>query len=201
MGFATNTETIRILQSEEFRRIDANAKGLEADYGKRNHGHPRPGAETARLRRRIAKNVYLANTVTPQDLTEIVTGLRQLFDLKRIQQLNARNAIVVRATPDVLTLVGKVIDDINTARPEVVIQVEVLEARTDRLRNLGILPGQTASIAINPNTSATSSTTTGTATQNSTLSTLTHLNSNDYQVTLPNFTANAILTDTSARII
>jgi len=149
----------------------------------------------------LLKTFYLANTVTPQDLTEIVTGLRQLFDLKRIQQLNARNAIVVRATPDVLTLVGKVIDDIDTARPEVVIQVEVLEARTDRLRNLGISPGQTASIAINPNTCATSSTTTGTSTPNTTLNTLTHLNSNDYQVTLPNFTANAILTDTSTRII
>jgi general secretion pathway protein D len=149
----------------------------------------------------LLKTFYLANTVTPQDLTEIVTGLRQLFDLKRIQQLNARNAIVVRATPDVLTLVGKVIDDIDTARPEVVIQVEILEARTDRLRNLGISPSQTASIAINPNASATSSTATGTTTPNTTLNTLTHLNSNDYQVTLPNFTANAILTDTSTRII
>jgi general secretion pathway protein D len=149
----------------------------------------------------LLKTFYLANTITPQDLTEIVTGLRQLFDLKRIQQLNARNAIVVRATPDVLTLVSKVIDDIDTARPEVVIQVEVLEARTDRLRNLGISPGQTASIAINPNTSATSSTTTGTTTPNTTLNTLTRLNSNDYQVALPNFTANAILTDTSTRII
>lgn len=149
----------------------------------------------------LLKTFYLANTVTPQDLTEIVTGLRQLFDLKRIQQVNARNAIVVRAPPDILTLVGKVIDDIDTARPEVVIQVEVLEARTDHLRNLGISPGQTASIGINPNTSSTSSTTASTPTQNTTLNTLTHLNSNDYQVTLPNFTANAILTDTSTKII
>ncbi len=149
----------------------------------------------------LVKTFYLANTVTPQDLTEIVTGLRQLFDLKRIQQLNTRNAIVVRATPDGLTLVAKVIDDIDTARPEVVIQVEVLEARTDHLRNLGISPGQTASIAINPSTSTTSSTTTSTTTQNTTLNTLGHLNSNDYQVTLPNFTANAILTDTSTKII
>lgn len=149
----------------------------------------------------LVKTFYLANTVTPQDLTEIVTGLRQLFDLKRIQQLNTRNAIVVRATPDVLTLVAKVIDDIDTARPEVVIQVEVLEARTDHLRNLGISPGQSASIAINPTTSTTSSTTTSTTTQNTTLNTLGHLNSNDYEVTLPNFTANAILTDTSTKII
>jgi general secretion pathway protein D len=151
----------------------------------------------------VLKTFYLANTVTPQDLTEIVTGLRQLFDLKRIQQLNSQNAIVVRATPDVLALVGKVLDDVDRAKPEVLVQVNVLEARTDRLRNLGILPGQSASIAINPGASTTStSTTTTTPTQNViTLQNLQHLNGSDYTVTLPNFTANAVLTDTYTKII
>jgi general secretion pathway protein D len=150
----------------------------------------------------VLKTFYLSNTVTPQDLTEILTGLRQLFDLKRVQQLNSQNAIIIRATPDVLTLVGKVLDDVDKAKPEVVIQVEVLEARTDRLRNLGVLPGQTASIAINPNaTTTTGSTTTPTTTNNITLETLRHLNGSDYSVTLPNFTANAVLTDTYTKII
>ena len=148
------------------------------------------------------KTFYLANTVTPQDLTEIVTGLRSLLEVKRIQQLNSQNAIIVRASPDVLTLVGKIIDDVDKAKPEVMVQVEVLEARTDRLRNLGVTPGQTASIAINPNaTTSTSSTTTTTTTNNITLNTLNHLNSSDYTVTLPNFTANAVLTDTYTKII
>src|SRR5580698_3073290 len=150
----------------------------------------------------VLKTFYLSNTVTPQDLTEIVTGLRQLFDLKRIVQLNSQNAIMVRATPDVLTLVSKLLNDVDKAKPEVVVQVEVLEARTDRLRTLGIQPGQTASIAINPNaTTTTGSTTTTTTTNNTTLNTLAHLNSNDYTVTLPNFTANAVLTDTFTKII
>ena len=150
----------------------------------------------------VLKTFYLSNTVTPQDLTEIVTGLRTLFELKHIQQLNSQNAIIIRATPDVLTLIGKVLNDVDKAKPEVVIQVEVLEARTDRLRNLGVTPGQTASIAINPNsTTTTGSTTTSTTTNNITLHTLSNLNSNDYQVTLPNFTANAVLTDTYTKII
>lgn len=146
----------------------------------------------------VLQTFYLSNTVTPQDLTEIVTGLRSLFDLKRVQQLNAQNAIVVRATPDVLALIRKVIDDVDKAKPEVVVQVEVLEARTDRLRNLGISPGQTASIAINPNTTSGGSNTT---TTNTTLNTLRHLNGNDYEVTLPSLTLNAVLTDTNTRII
>jgi general secretion pathway protein D len=150
----------------------------------------------------VLKTFYLSNTVTPQDLTEIVTGLRQLFDLKRIVQLNSQNAIMIRATPDVLTLVSKLLNDVDKAKPEVLIQVEVLEARTDRIRNLGVSPGQSASIAINPNaTTTTGSSTTSTTTNNTTLNTLRHLNGNDYSVTLPNFTANAVLTDTYTKII
>jgi general secretion pathway protein D len=150
----------------------------------------------------VLKTFYLSNTVTPQDLTEIVTGLRQLFDLKRIVQLNSQNAIMIRATPDVLTLVSKLLNDVDKAKPEVLIQVEVLEARTDRIRNLGVSPGQSASIAINPNTTTTTgSSTTSTTTNNTTLNTLRHLNGNDYSVTLPNFTANAVLTDTYTKII
>src|SRR6202040_826743 len=150
----------------------------------------------------IVKTFYLANTVQPQDLSEIRTGLRQLLDLKRIQQLNSQNAIIVRDTPDKLLLAEKIIHDIDKAKPEVVVQVEVLEARTDRLRDLGILPGQTASIAINPNnnTSSSSSTTT-TTTAATTLNQLRHLSGADYTVTLPSLTANAVLSDTNTKII
>src|ERR1700719_2001557 len=157
----------------------------------------------------VVRTFYLSNTVQAQDLTEIVTGLRQLLDLKRIQQLNSQNAIIVRDTPDKLLLAEKIIHDIDKAKPEVVVQVEVLEARTDRLRDLGILPGQTASIAINPNASTTTPTTTGTNTTTTTTPTnntvtfnqLRHLNGNSYAVTVPSITANAILTDTYTKII
>src|ERR1700674_2348693 len=152
----------------------------------------------------VVRTFYISNTVQPQDLTEIVTGLRQLLDLKRIQQLNSQNAIIVRDTPDKLLLAEKMIRDIDKAKPEVVVQVEVLEARTDRLRDLGILPGQTATIAINPNSSTTSSTsgTTSTPTNNGiNLNQLRHLNATDYLVTLPSLTANAVLSDSNTRII
>src|SRR5438128_9931724 len=150
----------------------------------------------------VVKTFYISNTIQPQDLTEIVTGLRQLLDLKRIQQLNSQNAIIVRDTPDKLLLAEKMIRDIDKAKPEVVIQVEVLEARTDRLRDLGILPGQTASIAINPNnTTSSSSSTSTTSNSGINLNQLRHLNSTDYVVTLPSVTANAVLTDTNTKII
>ncbi|HET7109095.1 MAG TPA: hypothetical protein VFI38_19935 [Candidatus Acidoferrum sp.] len=155
----------------------------------------------------VVRTFYLSNVAIAQDLTEITTGLRQLLDLKRIQQVNAQNAIIIRDTPDKIALAEKIIRDIDKAKPEVIIQMEVLQARTDKLRNLGILPGQSASIAINPNAttntnnnnngSSTSNTTPGTTT----LSQLTHLNQNDVVLTLPGATANFVLTDTATKII
>src|SRR5256886_4778866 len=146
----------------------------------------------------VVRTFYLSNVTQPQDITEIMTGLRQLFDLKRIQQVNAQNAIIIRDTPDKLLLVQKMLDDIDKAKPEVMIQVEVLQTTTDRLRQLGILPGQQASVAVtNGSTTSGSTTTSNPITFNS----LRHLNGNSYSVTLPSLTANMVLTDTDTKII
>ncbi len=155
----------------------------------------------------VVRTFYLSNTVQPQDLTEVVTGLRSLLDLKRITQLNAQNAIVVRDSPDKLAVAKKIIDDIDKAKPEVVIQVQVVEARVDKARSLGIAPGQTASIAVVPpgtTSTTTNNNTTGTTSNNNntiSLQTLGHLNGSDYAVTLPSFTANALLNDSTTKII
>ena len=114
----------------------------------------------------IVKTFYLHNTVLPQELTEIITSIRQLLDLRRVQQINAQNAIVIRDTPDRVLLAGKIIDDIDKAKPEVVIQVAVMEARRDRMRNVGIVPPSSISTAfVNPvTTTTTTSGTTGSTT-------------------------------------
>lgn len=164
--------------------------------------------DTAQKRRdyeeQVVRTFYLNNVAIAQDLTEITTGLRQLLDLKRIQQVNAQNAIIIRDTPDKIALAEKIIRDIDKAKPEVIIQVQVLEARIDHLRNLGILPGQSASIQINPSNSTSTSTSTTTTTPTNTgttLKQLTHLNQNDVVFTLPGATANFLLTDTGTKII
>jgi len=171
------------------------------------------------------RTFYLSNTLTPQDLTEVVTGLRQLLDLRRVQQVNAQNAIVVRDTPDKLVLASKIIRDIDKAKPEVLIHVQVLSANRDRLRNLGILPGQSITLTFNPRCalqpgSTTSSTgcTTGSSSSGSssnngtgsstptntpqiTLNNLKNLSTADYSLTLPGAQAQAILTDNKTQII
>ncbi len=155
----------------------------------------------------VVKTFYLRNTVLPQELTEIVTSIRQLLDLRRVQQINAQNAIVIRDTPDRVLLAGKIIDDIDKAKPEVVIQVAVMEARRDRMRNVGITPPASISASFaNPGTT-TSSSTTSTSTTSNPAATISQLVSNPdifsqgYSVTMPSATANFLMTDTSTQIL
>src|SRR5712664_1520734 len=145
----------------------------------------------------IVKTFYLRNTTLPQELTEIVTSIRQLLDLRRVQQINAQNAIVIRDTPDRVMLAEKIINDIDKAKPEVVIQVAVLQARRDRLRNIGIQPGTSSSITFTPPT-ASSSTTAATSVA---LNQLRTLSTADYSITLPGAQANFLMTDNSTHII
>jgi general secretion pathway protein D len=155
----------------------------------------------------VVQTFYLSNTVQAQELTEVVTGLRQLLDLKRIFQINGQNAIVIRDSPDKLAIASKMITDVDKAKPEVVIQVQVVEARVDHMRNLGITPGTTATIQVTNGTTNTTNNSngTGTGTNNNnntiTLQQLRHLTGADYAVTLPSFTATALLNDSTTRII
>jgi general secretion pathway protein D len=160
----------------------------------------------------VVQTFYLSNTLTPQDLTEIVNGLRQLLDLHRLSQVNSQNAIVIRDTPDKLLLASKIIKDIDKAKPEVLIHVQVLTASVMRMRDLGILPGQTVSVAfqprsaLNPNGSTSSGSASGgssTPTTNNqvSLNNLKRLSTQDWAITLPGAQANAILTDDRSKII
>ena len=164
----------------------------------------------------VVKTFYLANTDTPQDLTEIVTSLRQLLDLRRVQPLTTQNAIVIRDTPDKVALAGKIIEDADKAKPEVLIHVQVLTANRSRLRDLGILGGQSASLIFNPtcavqssnNSSNCTSASSGSGTNGGAaaapgiaLNELKNLSTADYELTLPGATVNAVLTDNQTRII
>jgi general secretion pathway protein D len=154
----------------------------------------------------LVETFYLANTVQSQDLTEIANGLRQVLNLTKVQQLNSQNAIIVRDTADKLAIARKLLKDIDKAKPEVVIQVEVLSASTDRLRDLGVLPGQSASLIFN----AQNTTNSNTNTNNGSSSTNTtngvplkgfSFGAEHYSVILPGATATFVLTDTTTKII
>lgn len=146
---------------------------------------------------------YLHNTSTPQELTEVQSLLRQMLDVARVMTVADANAIVMRATPAKLMLASKIISSIDKLKPEVVLKVDVLEARVDHETTLGIQPGQSATLAFTgvPTSTTSGTSTTGTTTSTPTLPLNIHLSSADYSLTLPGATLNALLTDSTTHLL
>jgi general secretion pathway protein D len=151
---------------------------------------------------------YLTNASQQADANEIQTALRNLLDPSiKINLVPSQNAIVMRATPDQLLLAQKILNDLDRAKPEVVVDVAILEVNRDRMRNLGITLPQSVTVTPQANPTATSTsttTTTGgttTTTSNFTLNSLANLNATNFAVSITGGTLNALLTDSDTRIL
>jgi general secretion pathway protein D len=82
----------------------------------------------------VLQTFYLSNA----DLKETVDLLRIVIDLRRLAPVAATNAITIKDTPERLAAAGRVIAAIDKARPEVVIDVELLEVDRTRLQEYGL---------------------------------------------------------------
>src|SRR5882757_957177 len=129
---------------------------------------------------------YLTNASQANDANELVVAIRNLLDPSvKIYVVPSQNAIVMRATPDELLIAQKLLNDLDRARPEVVVDVAVLEVNKNVEHNLGLALPQ--SITITPqatpgSTTSSSSSTTGTGTGTTTpttINSLAHLNANN----------------------
>jgi general secretion pathway protein D len=163
------------------------------------------------LDEQAVQTFYLTNASQQNDANEVVIAIRNLLDPSvKIYLVPSQNAIVMRATPDQLLLAQKLLNDLDRARPEVVVDVAVLEVNRQFERNLGITLPQSVTITpqANPNTatSNTSSNTSGSGTttpttSSFTLNSLAHLNANNFAVAITGGTVNALLTDNNTRIL
>lgn len=161
---------------------------------------------------------YLTNVAQQNDANEILIALRNLLDQRaKLYLVASQNALVIKAAPDELVLAEKVINDLDRTRPEVVVDVAVLEVNRQKERNLGITLPQSFGLTpqasnYNQNSTNTSGTGTGTSTGTGTgtgsnttngltLNTLGNLNATNFAVTVTGGQVNALLSDTDTRIL
>jgi len=86
----------------------------------------------------VVRVFYIQNASTPAEFNEIFNGLRAGAKLTvGIFQVASQNAIVVRGTPDTISICEKLIHDLDRPKPEVVIDVVVLEVSKSTITNLG----------------------------------------------------------------
>jgi general secretion pathway protein D len=155
---------------------------------------PDTSAKRRQEEEQVLKKVYLQHAQTPQELTEITTGLQQMLELRHVQALPRDNAILIRDTPDKILLASRLIEDSDRGRPEVVVQISVLQARRDRARSLGIEPGSSASLAFAPAAAL------GPAGAVA-LDKLTQISKGDFALTVPTAVASALMSDSATRLI
>jgi general secretion pathway protein D len=167
-------------------------------------------AKRTELDEQAVQTFYLSNAWQQNDLNDVQTALRNVLPNAKVYGVPSQNALVMRATPDELTLAQKVINDLDKARPEVVVDVAIMEVDKDKLRNIGITwpgsigfalqPPQTSSSTTTSTTNPTTGTTT-TSAGNLTLNNLANLNANNFQITVSAATANLLMTDSNSRIL
>src|ERR1041385_75617 len=95
----------------------------------------------------VLKTIYLTNAVTATELTEAITTLRTLLNMRYLMSSTATNAIIIRDTPDRVAIAEKIISDLDKAKPEVLVEATVLEVDRNTLRQLGILPPQGTTVS------------------------------------------------------
>ena len=100
----------------------------------------------------VVRTFYLSNA----DLKETMDLLRLVLDVRRISATTATNALTLKDTPERVAAAARVLTAIDKARPEVIIDVELLEVDRTKLLGYGLQiaspgsPGIDGSVNINP---------------------------------------------------
>jgi general secretion pathway protein D len=135
------------------------------------------------------------------DLKETMDLLRLVLDARRISPTTATNALTIKDTPEHIAAAARVITAVDKARPEVIIDVELLEVDRTKLLEYGL---QIAS----PTTSGSPSGINGAAAVNAgsngsvSLQTLKNLSASDILLTnLPTLFYRLLKTDTNTRTL
>lgn len=166
------------------------------------------------LEEQAVQTFYLTNASQQNDANEILTAIRNLLDpaTAKIYLVPSQNAIVMRATPDQLLMTQKLLNDLDRTRPEVVVDVAILEVNRDKMRKLGLtlpqqvtvtpqaIPGSTNSGGSNP-TNGNNNNGNNNTPSNFTLNSLAHLNANNFAVGISGATLDALLSDSDTRIL
>ncbi len=167
-------------------------------------------AKRRELEQSVLKTFYLANLSQTTEIQEVVNTLRSILEITKVQPLQSQGAIVVRGTPDQVLLAEKLINDLDRSKPEVVVEVAIMQISKDKKRNLGINPtvgtNGTATVSIqnnlaNSSTSSSSSSTASGSTGQINLNRIGNLNATDFIVSLPSMTATALFSDSNTKIL
>lgn len=163
----------------------------------------------------VLKTVYLSNPLQQAERTQITNALKQILLMQHVTDNPEANAIIIRDTPERVAEAEQLIHDLDQGKAEILIEVAVIEADTDRIRDLGLTPGALsvpgltlpegaiAGVGFTPpsTTTSSSSSTTTTTSLGLPLNQLGKLSTSDFSIALPGAAAAALLSDSRTHIL
>ncbi len=127
---------------------------------------------------------YLSNVAQQSDLNDVQTALRNILTGAKIYAVPSQNAIVVKGTADEILLAKTMIHALDRTRPEVLVDVYVLQVKRDLERKLGISPPTSLTVS------------------SSSSSTLNNIGStSSYSYSMGNAAADLLLSDSTTRML
>ena len=111
--------------------------------------------DTPAKRREYEEQIVQVFYVSNADIKEVLDLLRVVVDVRQVSPTTSVNAVSLKDTPERIAAAGRLISAIDKARPEVVINVELLEVDRTKLREYGLQiaspdsPGISGSLDVN----------------------------------------------------
>jgi general secretion pathway protein D len=153
----------------------------------------------------VMKTFYLRNVSNAADLQEAATTLKGILDVTRIQLIPQQNAMILRGTTDQMVLAQKLLTDIDKPKPEVVIDIAVLQVSRSRIRTIGVNPPTSANIVMVPSPlgGGTSGTVSGSGSGGNTftLNSITGVNANNFQISIPGASMSLLMSDSDTKLL
>ena len=173
----------------------------------------------------VVKTFYVTNATSAQEFQEIATAVRTVADIRRVFTYNAQKAMIVRGAVDAVELAEKMIHDLDKPKAEVVIDMIVMQANSDRSKQLAATivnssgtPGLSVPVLFAPPNSVTNPTTpvvgasgatgatgptggTGVVGALVSLNNLGHIGTSSWATSLPGGLLNLMLSDTKTKVL
>jgi type II secretory pathway component GspD/PulD (secretin) len=107
-------------------------------------------ADTAEKRREfepeIEQTLLLPASVNTTDVGEVVRAIRDLTGITRVSQSYQNHSITVRGTVQRVRLAQQIVENLEQAPGEVLLEIDLLEVDRSNARNLGITPPSSLSL-------------------------------------------------------
>jgi tetratricopeptide (TPR) repeat protein len=127
----SNAVTVLAAETETFwRPVNATLMFVAADTPEKHREYDLQAEQT----------FPLSSAVSPEDATEVLRILREITGSTRMNLDSRSHTITMRDTPERLALAGALVQQMERARGELMLEIELLEVDRSAARKLGIEP-------------------------------------------------------------